>query len=113
MAERPDLSNATVDRAKIVDYLLGSGSIASRAKARFFESLGFSADRWEELANALRAQTRDAEISSTSTRWGIKYVAVGVIDAPDGRRYKIVSVWIAEGEETRLVTAYPSKEPNQ
>ena len=32
------------------------------------------------------------------------------IDAPVGRRYKIVTVWISEGSLTRLVTAYPAKE---
>ena len=54
MNERPDFSKAVVDRTKVVDYLLGDRSIASRAKARFFGALGFSADQWEVLAEALR-----------------------------------------------------------
>jgi hypothetical protein len=46
----------------------------------------------------------------THTRSGTKYVTTGEIDAPNGRRYKIISVWIAEGSTLRLVTAYPAKE---
>jgi len=107
---QPDFSKAVVDRAKIVDYLLGDRSIASRAKARFFEALGFSVDRWEALADALRDQARSADVSAIPTPWGAKYVAIGEIDAPIGRRYKIVTVWISEESITRLVTAYPAKE---
>jgi hypothetical protein len=113
MAEKPDFSTARVDRAKAAEYLLGSSSPASRAKAKFFLSLGFSADRWEELAAALRAQALSATVSETTSRWGTKHVAVGEIDAPNGRRYKIISVWIAEGATLRLVTAYPSEETKE
>lgn len=110
MNERPDFSKAVVDRTKVVDYLLGDRSIASRAKARFFEALGFSADKWEVLADALRDHAQAAELSAIMTPWGVKHVATGEIDAPVGRRYKIVTVWISEGALTRLVTAYPAKE---
>lgn len=43
----------------------------------------------------------------------MKYVASGEMDAPNGRSYKIVSVWIEEGSLVRLVTAYPSKERDE
>jgi hypothetical protein len=107
---QPDFSKAVVDRAKVVDYLLGDRSIASRAKARFFQALGFSVDRWEALADALRDQARSAAVTVIPTPWGAKHVATGEIDAPVGRRYNIVTVWISEGSITRLVTAYPAKE---
>ena len=70
----------------------------------------WSSDRWEDLADALRAQAHQGELLVTHTRWGTKYVTTGEIDAPNGRRYKIISVWIAEGSTLRLVTAYPAKE---
>jgi hypothetical protein len=110
MPDQPNFETARVDRSKIVDYLLGSSSFAAVAKARFFQSLGFSAEGWEEMANALRAQAKRATIAVTVTRWGIKYVATGEIDAPNGRQYKIVSVWISDSAEARLITAYPAKE---
>jgi hypothetical protein len=113
MAEKPDFAAGRVERAKVVDYLLGSSTVASRAKARFFLSLGFSADRWEALAGALRAQARDGVVTAMAGPWGTKHVATGEIDAPNGRRYKIVSVWIAEESTVRLVTAYPSEETGE
>ncbi len=113
MADQPDFDSARVDREKIIDYLLGSSSFASVAKARFFGSLGFSPERWEELAQGLRAQARGASLTVAESPWGRKHIAVGEIDAPNGRRYKIVSVWIEEAGTLRLVTAYPSKEPSE
>ena len=113
MAGQPDFDAARIDREKIVTYLLGSSSFASVAKARFFGSLGFSAERWEELAQALRTQAKGACLTVAESPWGTKHIAVGEIDAPDGRRYKILSVWIEEGETLRLMTAYPAKEPDR
>jgi xanthine/CO dehydrogenase XdhC/CoxF family maturation factor len=86
VADAPDFSRAVVDRSKIVDDLLGDASIASRAKAKFFGVLGFSQDRWEVFADALRAQAGAAEISATVSPWGTKYVAAEPTDAPNGRR---------------------------
>jgi hypothetical protein len=99
---------ARVDRAKIVDYLLGSSSVAAVAKARFFGGMGFTADRWEELADALRRQAASAVVTTKTSDWGTKKVATGPIDAPNGRRYKIATVWIDEGTGLRLVTAHPA-----
>jgi hypothetical protein len=59
----------------------------------------------------LREQACQADVFTIATEWGMKYVAVGDIHAPTERRYKIITVWIAEGPVLRLVTAYPSKEP--
>ena len=88
---------AQVDREKIVDYLLGSSTVAAVAKARFFGAMGFAVERWLQFAAALRNQAAAGAVEVEATGWGIKYVATGPIDAPDGRRYKIVSVWIDDG----------------
>jgi hypothetical protein len=104
----PSFASARIDREKIVDYLLGSSSMAAVAKARFFVGMGFAADRWEYLADALRKQAARAAIATKTSAWGTKYVATGPIDAPNGRSYKITSVWIDEGAGLRLVTAHPA-----
>lgn len=65
------------------------------------------ADRWEELAEALREQTARAALISKSSEWGTEHVAVGPTDAANGRRYKNASVWIDDGAGLRLVTAHP------
>jgi hypothetical protein len=104
----PSFASAKIDKEKIVDYLLGSSSMAAVAKARFFGGMGFTADRWEDLADALRQQAARAAIATKTSGWGTKYVATGPIDAPNGRSYKIASVWIDEGAGLRLVTAHPA-----
>lgn len=109
MSDPVDFGNARVEREKVVRYLLGTSTFASVAKARFFTSMGFAANRWEDLATALREQARVAAIVAMPSEWGTKYIATGEIDAPNGRRYKIVSIWIAEAGSLRLVTAYPAK----
>ena len=105
---KPNFAAARVDREKIVDYLLGASSVAAIAKARFFSGMGFTADDWEAFADALRRQAQQAEILSKASVWGTETIATGLIDAPNGRRYKITTVWIDEGTGLRLVTAHPA-----
>jgi hypothetical protein len=107
---QPRFDTARVDRQKIIDYLLGSTSFAAVSKARFFSQLGVTVERWEIFADALRAQADGAEVRTERSDWGTKYVATGPIDAINGRRYKITSVWIDDGSGPRLVTAYPAKD---
>src|SRR5450756_93699 len=59
----PNADRATIDPAKLHDYLLSATHPIGRFKARFFTALGFTPDRWEELAEALRLQhlTQDGQ----------------------------------------------------
>jgi hypothetical protein len=107
---QPDFASARIDPEKIADYLLGNSSFAAVAKARFFSGVGFRASEWQRFAQALRTQAAGAAVAEERSPWGRKYVALGPIDAPNGRRYKIVSVWIDDGTGLRLVTAYPAKD---
>ena len=50
----PNAEQARVDRAKVVDYLLSAEHEKGRDKAQFFVRFGFAAERWEDLADALR-----------------------------------------------------------
>jgi hypothetical protein len=106
----PDFRAARIDHAKIADYLLGGASFAAIAKARFFGRVGFRVKEWQRFAQALRTQAAGAAVAEERSPWGRKYVALGPIDAPNGRRYKVVSVWIDDGTGLRLVTAYPAKD---
>ena len=103
----PDFRYARVDRTKILDYLLDATTPRSAAKSRFFRSVGFVTARWSAFANALRAQAQGARLRTVTTAWGLKVVATGPLDAPNGRRYNVTTVWIVEGGVARLVTAYP------
>jgi hypothetical protein len=106
----PNAERAAIDPAKLRDYLLSLTHPIGRFKARFFAGLGFSAERWHALAEALRVQhlTQDAQ-PSMPTPHGQKYIIEATLMGPSGRQATVVSVWFmpAGGDIPRFVTAYP------
>ena len=51
----PNIERAVIDPAKIRDYLLAAAHPVARFKARFFVSLGYTADQWERLRDDILA----------------------------------------------------------
>jgi hypothetical protein len=108
--EIPDRALARVDRTKLVDYLLSPTHADGRTKAEFFTRFGFRADRWQDLAEALRALGATNPISGVvESAHGLRYTVDGTMRAPDGRAPWVRTVWIVErGSMTaRLITAHP------
>ena len=109
----PSAERAIVDATKITEYLLNASHPDNGGKARFFQSLGFSATVPMLLSAALRAQATSGEVVQESTSaHGTKYVVDGQLEVADGRRRAVRTVWIIDaGQELpRLVTAYPRGE---
>jgi hypothetical protein len=106
----PGADRAAIDPPKLRDYLLSTTHPIGRFKARFFLALGFTADRWTELAEALRIQhlTQDAE-PDVATTLGRKYTIRAILNGPTGQSAMVVSVWFIPtgGDVPRFVTAYP------
>ena len=106
----PNADKAVVEREKILDYLLNPLHRYGASKARFFAGFGFQAEKWEQLAQALRHHGRTHEVKrAQETGFGPRYQVEGKLDAPDGRSPRVRSVWqMDEGEVApRLITAYP------
>ena len=106
----PRLDEASVPRAKIVDYLLAAHHRTGSAKARWFASFGFSPVRWTELADALRTHAvRNPVTLVDDTRFGRRYTVEGPIESPDGRNPGVRSIWFVDAgrNELRFVTAFP------
>ena len=106
----PGAEHSICDATKVQDYLLSREHPVGRAKAQFFESLGFTRAEWHALQSALLRVGRDgeAELGAASV-FGQKYVVRGTIQGPSGDTAAIVTVWIMlTGETTpRLITAHP------
>lgn len=108
----PNHDKAVVPQRKVVGYLLSHSHRDGRSKAKFFAQFGFSAEGWEELAQALRQHAADHEIAKAEqSLFGTRYVIEGQITTPDGRTPLIRSVWFIPTGETipQFATAYPLK----
>jgi hypothetical protein len=108
----PNADQATIDAAKLRDYLLSPTHPIGRFKGRFFAALGFSADRWRELDEALRLQhlTQDAQ-PAVNVGIGQKFAIHAILNGPNGQSAMVVSVWFIPslGAPPRFVTAYPGE----
>lgn len=101
---------AIIPAGKIRDYLLSVDHPVGRAKARFFRRLGFTAARWQTLAEALRKQHLIYEpMSARTDEYGQTFVIRAILRGPTGSAALVVSVWfVRRGEDVpRFVTAYP------
>ena len=106
----PNPDKLVVEREKIVDYLLNRGHRYGASKARFFSRFGFQAEKWEQLAQALRCHGQTHQVKKAQeTGFGPRYLVEGRLNTPDGRSPRVRSVWQLEPGEVapRLITAYP------
>ena len=107
----PNADRAIIEPAKLHDYLLSATHPLGRFKARFFATLGYSAERWDRLATDLRQQhlPAGAEAQRPSV-YGRKYEIRAMLNGPTGRAH-VVSVWVIRADEDfpRFVTAYPGE----
>lgn len=97
---------------KILDYLLNEHHVRGGAKAKFFFSFGYSPANSEMLVAGLLAHAQSANfVSEGLTPEGKrKLVFEGEIQAPDGRRPWIRTVWqIDDAGQAIFVTAVPMR----
>lgn len=113
MMKLPHNDRLEIPQRKIVNYLLDLTHPEGRGKAIFFIHFGFSVDKWEDLAFALRKHGSEHDVSKVETSpFGMRYVVEGTLETPDGRNPQVRSVWFVENgkEITRFVTAYALEE---
>ncbi len=106
----PGLEDAVIDPAKITNYLLSAAHPNGRHKAQYFARFGFSANTWQQLAEALIRHAQEHEVAKQDVSpFGIRYVIDGAIMSPDGRNPPIRAVWFMEKGAAipYFVTAYP------
>lgn len=106
----PNASRATIDAAKIRDYLLSDIHPVGRFKAAFFSALGYSSGGWELLRDNLLtlARTAPATLGKPSP-FGQTFEVDGMLTGPLGRSAEVRTVWIIRASEDvpRFVTAFP------
>lgn len=105
----PNGENATIDRRKLVDYVLCTEHDDGKHKARVFrELLGIEIDQADDLINGLRnAVLREDAVVGRNDRYGQRYIVDFDYTGPKGTA-TIRSVWIIRPENAipGLVTCY-------
>jgi hypothetical protein len=93
----PLVNEAEVPRAKIVLYLVDPNHRSGKSKARFFAGHGYAAERWQELAEALRTHASENEVvKQETTPLGVRLVVEGPLTCETARlprfgRYGLLS----------------------
>ena len=112
MAKLPNSEIASIDPRKVTHYLLDLRHPDGGAKAAFFMRFGFREDDPEPLMEALLEHGRSNEVVRLQkTAFGTNYIVEGPLNAPDGRKPRLRTVWLidAGGGAPRFVTAIPLK----
>jgi hypothetical protein len=106
----PHAENAKEEEAKARDNLLNIAHPDGGSKAVWFQSIGYKKEEWKTLAKDLVAIAKECHHFETEeTTFGTKYRAEGRVGCPGHHPGKVLTVWIAEEEPPRLVTAYPQE----
>ena len=101
---------ALVEQDKITMYLLNPSHRCGCSKATFFNGFGFRVQEWETLAAALREHGQRRDVTRVKdSGFGPRYEVDGELNAPDGRRPRVRTVWQLDHGQAgpRLITAYP------
>jgi hypothetical protein len=106
----PYADRAVVPLPKITGYLLNEAHPQGRAKAAFFRRLGFRREQPELLRRALLQLARTSDMTETTFEFGRKYAGVGMLNAPNGQRVRLLTVWVLRADQPPpvLLTAYPA-----
>ncbi|MEK7517992.1 MAG: DUF6883 domain-containing protein [Patescibacteria group bacterium] len=92
----PNRKNAIIRREKFTKYLLSQTHRDGKSKAKFLNIIGFNYTNIDMLEHALLEIGRSNEVKEVDKRKKkivIKYVINGVIDAPNGNKYNVMTVW--------------------
>ena len=106
----PNRDRAYITKEKLTNYLLSETHAIGKAKAKFFRSLGYSEENYDQLANAILMIVKsESVIQQMTTPYGTKYIVEGNFNTPIGITVRISTVWVVESHDDRprFVTAYP------
>ena len=107
----PNADRVEISPEKVRDYLLSDRHPVGRFKARFFRSLGYSAENWDQLAADLHRVSQSQEARQVESPYGQKFSIVALIAGPNGRSASVVTIWIVGSGSSipKFVTAYPAE----
>jgi hypothetical protein len=106
----PNAENAVVARDKLANYLLDPDHRRGGSKAKLLISLGYSADRWQQLADDIRRDHLSADVvEQYQSLWGPRFDIVAPLTGRTGDTVMFHSIWQIDlgTDRPRLITMYP------
>lgn len=108
----PHIDRIRLEQTKVTDYLLNSAHPDNGGKAAFFTGWGFTTADWTSFAEAILGMAAGSKVvDRVQSKWGLKYVVDGPLNAPNGTTPPVRTVWVVDvnSDVPRLITAYPGK----
>lgn len=94
---------------KFIQYALNPLKAPDKAKA-FKEALGYTVDNFEDLRqNILDNLVEDNFIEKGDNGYGMRYEQILELAGPNGKKAKVLTAWIQDGSDKRLVSVYVDK----
>lgn len=94
---------------KFTQYSLNPLKAPDKAKA-FKSALGYTVDNFEDLRqNILDNLMEDKFIEKGDNGYGMRYEQILELTGPNGKKAKVLTAWIQDDEDKRLVSVYVDK----
>ena len=94
---------------KFVNYALDPEKAPDKAVA-FKNALGYDKSNYKDLKEKVYAAIReDAFVEKGDNGYGMRYEQVVEIAGPNGKTAKVLTAWIQDGDNKRLVTIHIDK----
>lgn len=109
----PYRENSIIKSEKLANYLLSLTHQEGKSKAKFFRRIGYSESNIAEFEQALLKIGKSNEVKVVDKKKSeivVKYTIYGLIDAPNGKQYKVKTIWAIDNGTNipHLATAHPS-----
>jgi len=103
--------NTVLAPEKFQEYLLKK--MPDNDKSIFLGIAGYTLKNWKRLVDDIRKQLLPLDaLFVRESPFGNLYKILGVLSGPNGKKLKIVSIWMIESESkvAKFITLYPDKE---
>ena len=109
----PYRENSIIKTEKLTNYLLSLTHQEGKSKAKFFRRIGYNELNILKFEQELLKIAKSNEVDMVNKKKSkivVKYTIYGVVNAPNGKQYKVKTVWaIDSGSKIpHLATAHPS-----